>query len=376
MSDAVDVVIVGAGIAGASLAYELAADHRVVLLEREDRPGYHSTGRSAAMLIATYGTSAVRRLTRASRPFFEAPPEGFSETRLLSKRGYLHLARDDQLQRLAAFEEEARPFNPHLERLDREGVLDAAPLIDPAYPAAGVLEPDAMAIDDAALHQGYLRGFARCGGQLVTGADVLEVNRAAGGGWRLESKAGRIQADTLVNAAGAWGDELAALAGVSPIGLQPKRRTAILLDPPNDHGAPAGMPMVTDIDDDFYVKPEGDGLMVSPADETPVAPSDAQPEELDVAITVDRYERLTGQAVKKIRRRWAGLRSFLPDHSPVIGVDPDVDGFFWLVGQGGFGIMTAPGAAQLSADLIRGGLSDDEPNSLAAAVSPQRFRRG
>jgi D-arginine dehydrogenase len=173
MGDVVDVVIVGAGIAGASLAYELAGERQVVLLEREDRPGYHSTGRSAAMLIATYGTEAVRRLTKASRPFLEAPPDGFSETPLLSPRGYLHLARNDQLERLSAFEAEAKPFNPALQRLDRDGVLDVAPLIDPAYPAAGLLEPDAMAIDDAALHQGYLRGFARRGGRLMTDAEVV-----------------------------------------------------------------------------------------------------------------------------------------------------------------------------------------------------------
>ncbi len=377
MGDVADFLIVGAGIAGASLAYELSADHRVVLLEQEDRPGYHSTGRSAAMLIATYGTSAVRGLTKASRPFLEAPPEGFSDTPLLSSRGYLHLAREDQQERLSAFEEEARPFNPNLQRLDREGVLGIAPLIDPAYPAAGLLESDAMAIDDAALHQGYLRDFARRGGKLVTDAEVLDMNPVAGGRWTVETRKGTFEAGVVVNAAGAWGDELAAIAGVSPVGLEPKRRTAILLDPPDANAVLVGtMPMVSDIDDAFYVKPEGDGLMVSPADETPVPPSDVQPEELDVAITVDRYEWLTGQTVRAVRKRWAGLRSFVPDHSPVIGIDPETPGFFWLVGQGGFGIMTAPGAARLAADLIEGRLSDDDPESLAAAVSPRRLRRG
>ena len=375
MGDVLDVVIVGAGIAGASLAYELSDDRRVALLEREDRPGYHSTGRSAAMLIATYGTDAVRRLTGASRRFFEVPPEGFSDTPLLSPRGYLHVAREEQLQRLAAFEEQARPVNPNMQRLDRGGVLSIAPLIDPAYPAAGLLEPDAKAIDDAALHQGYLSGFARQGGQLVTDAEVLKVTSTVGGCWTLETKAGRFEAHVLVNATGAWGDQLAALAGVLPIGLQPKRRTAILLDPPDADAVPSGTPMVTDIDDEFYVKPEGDGLMVSPADETPAPPSDAQPEELDVAITVDRYQTLTGRRVETIRRRWAGLRSFLPDHSPVIGFDPDVSSFFWLVGQGGFGIMTAPGAARLAADVIKGRRSQGDPEGLVAAVSPRRLRQ-
>jgi D-arginine dehydrogenase len=377
MGDVVDVVIVGAGIAGASLAYELAGERQVVLLEREDRPGYHSTGRSAAMLIATYGTEAVRRLTKASRPFLEAPPDGFSETPLLSPRGYLHLARNDQLERLSAFEAEAKPFNPALQRLDRDGVLDVAPLIDPAYPAAGLLEPDAMAIDDAALHQGYLRGFARRGGRLMMDAEVVHAQPTGGGRWAVETRQGTVEAGVVVNAAGAWGDELAALVGVAPIGLEPKRRTAILLDPPEAGAEAAGaMPMVSDIDDEVYVKPEGGGLMVSPADETPAPPSDAQPEELDVAITVDRYERLTGKTVRTIRKRWAGLRSFVADHSPVLGFDPEADGFFWLVGQGGFGIMTAPGAARLAADLIEGREPSGDLNGLATSISPKRLRRG
>ncbi|MGI9417102.1 MAG: NAD(P)/FAD-dependent oxidoreductase [Geminicoccaceae bacterium] len=370
MGDVADVVIVGAGIAGASLAYELAADRRVVLLEREDRAGYHSTGRSAAMLIASYGTDAVRGLTKASRAFFERPPEGFSDTPLLSPRGYLHIAREDQLARLDALEEEIRPHVPSLRRLSGAEVVEAAPLIDPAYPAAGLLEPDAMAIDDASLHQGYLRGFARRGGKLVTDADVMKVNPGAGGAWRVETRAGRFEADMLVNAAGAWADALAGLAGVAPIGLAPKRRTAVLLDPPEAGGMPAGMPMVTDIDDAFYVKPEGNALMLSPADETPSPPTDAQPEELDVAIAVDRFETLTGKPVRTIRQRWAGLRTFVPDRSPVIGMDPEASGFFWLAGQGGFGIMTAPGAARLAAALVEERTLDDEFQQLVAEVSP------
>lgn len=374
MGDVADVVIVGAGIAGASLAYELTADHRVVLLEREDRPGYHSTGRSAAMLIATYGTDAVRQLTRASRPFFEQPPYGFSDQPLLSPRGYLRIARKDQLEQLSTFEAGARPVVPSLQRLDARDVLRIAPLIAPGYVEAGLLEPDAMAIDDAALHQGYLRRFARQGGKLVTDADVLKVDPAAGGRWRLKTRAGVFEADVLVNAAGAWGDELAGLAGVRPIGLQPKRRTAVLLDPPGGGAVPAGTPMVSDIDDEFYVKPEGAVLMVSPADETPVSPTDAQPEELDVAIAVDRFETLTGSKVKTIRRSWAGLRSFVSDHSPVIGFDDEALGFFWLAGQGGFGIMTAPGAARLAAGLIGGDELGGDLADVAAKVTPARLR--
>ncbi len=373
MGDVVDVVVVGAGIAGASVAYELAVDRQVVLLEREERPGYHSSGRSAAMLIASYGTDAVRGLTRASRPFFETPPEGFVDAPLLSVRGYLHIAREDQLDRLNAFADEIEPFAPALHRLDGADIVHAAPLVDPAYPAAGLLESDAMAIDDAALHQGYLRGFAKRGGRLVTDTEVLEITPTAGGGWRIEARAGGFEADVLVNAAGAWADELAVLAGIAPIGLVPKRRTAILLDPPEVDGVPAGTwPMVSDIDGEFYVKPEGAALMVSPADETPSVPMDAQPEELDVAITVDRYETLTGQTVQTVRRRWAGLRTFMPDHSPAIGFDGEAPGFFWLAGQGGFGFMTAPAAARLAAALILGRTPKEELLPIVSEVAPIR----
>ena len=376
MNVVADVVIVGAGIAGASLAYEFARTHRVLLLERENRPGYHSSGRSAAMLIASYGTDAVRGLTRASRPFFEAPPEGFSGTPLLSRRGYLHIARQDQVARLDAFRDDSAAIVPSLERLDRDQVVAIAPLIDPSYVTVGLYEPDAMAIDDAALHQGYLKGFARRGGTLMTDAEVRKVEALANGGWAVVTKAGLFEAPILVNAAGAWADELASLASVGPIGLQPKRRTAVLLDPPDIAGPPVGdWPMVGDIDNAFYVKPEGGALMVSPADETPTPPADAQPEELDVAIAVDRFERLTGSSVKSIRKRWAGLRSFLPDHNPVVGFDPEASGFFWLAGQGGFGFMTAPGAASLASALIEGGAPSGDLQSLSAELAPARWRR-
>lgn len=382
MGDVVDVVVVGAGIAGASVAFELALDRKVLMLEREERPGYHSSGRSAAMLIASYGTSAVRGLTKASRALFEHPPDGFVDKPLLSARGYLHIAREDQQGRLDALEDEIRPHVPRLRRLTGPEVVEMVPLVDPAYPAAGLLEPDAMAIDDAALHQGYLQSFARRGGKLVTDAEVLKIHPGAGGTWKIETRAGEFEAAVLVNAAGAWGEGIAVLAGVAPIGLDPKRRTAILLDVPEVNGPPAGGgvpvgtgPMVTDVDDQFYVKPEGAALMVSPADETPSEPTDAQPEELDVAIAVDRFETLTGTQVRKVGRRWAGLRTFVPDHSPVIGFDGEAPGFFWLVGQGGFGFMTAPGAARLAAALVVGRPPENDLAGLVGAVSPARLRR-
>ena len=272
-----------------------------------------------------------------------------------------------------ALADEITPLVSALHRLDGAEVVHVAPLVDPTYAAVGLLESDAMAIDDAALHQGYLRGFARRGGKLTTDAEALKVTPTAGGGWWVETRVGGIEAGVLVNAAGAWAEDIAGLAGVAPIGLEPKRRTAILLDPPEVNGVPVGTwPMVTDVDDEFYVKPEGAALMVSPADETPSTPTDAQPEELDVAIAVDRYEMLTGQTVRTVHRRWAGLRTFMPDHSPAIGFDVEAPSFFWLAGQGGFGFMTAPGAARLAAALILGREPEEGLLPIIPEVAPVR----
>jgi D-arginine dehydrogenase len=345
MSDRCDVLIVGAGIAGASLGFELAARRDVVLLEREAQPGYHSTGRSAAMLSTTYGAAPVRALARASYGFLAAPPPGFTETALLSPRGMLHLARTDQLAALAAAASTA------VRRLDTAAVCDLVPLLDPAYVAGGLLETDAMAIDVAALHQGYLRGVRRQG-RLITDAEVTAIARTADG-WRIESTAGGFRAGVLVDAAGAWADGVAALAGVAPIKLVPKRRTAILIEPPAGLD-PSSWPMVIDLDERFYIKPEGALLLVSPADETHIAPCDVQPEEIDVAHAVARYEEVTGRAVRHIGHRWAGLRTFVADHAPVVGPDPAAPDFIWLAGQGGAGIMTAPALARLAAACVTG----------------------
>ena len=362
MSDRCDVLIVGAGIAGSAVAFELAGHRDVILLEREAQPGYHSTGRSAAMLSATYGPPPVRALARASHKFLTAPPPGFAETALLSPRGMLHLARQDQMATLEAARSAA------VRRLDRAAVCDLVPLLDPAYVAGGLLEPDAMAIDVAALHQGYLRGVRRQG-RLVTDAEVTAVARTAEG-WRIESTGGEFRAGVLVDAAGAWADGLAAMAGIAPIGLVPKRRTAILVEPPDDLD-PSSWPMVIDIDERFYIKPEGKMLLVSPADETPVAACDVQPEEIDVAHAVARYEEVTGRTVRRIGHRWAGLRSFVADHLPVVGPDPDAPDFVWLAGQGGAGIMTAPALARIAAAQITAGAPppdlDLDPASLGAA---------
>jgi D-arginine dehydrogenase len=365
-----NVLIAGAGIAGSSLAFELAARCSVILLEREVQPGYHSTGRSAAMLTETYGTPAVRALARASRRFLAQPPDDFTDHPLLAPRGMLHVARSDQRQALDAAEGQA-PASAR--RLGAAEVCALAPLIDPGYVAGGLLEPEAMAIDVGALHQGYLRGLRRSGGLLVTDAAITAVERTAGE-WRLDTTSGSFCGSVLVDAAGAWADQIARLAGVAPIGLVAKRRTAIVIDPPDGLDAQS-WPMVIDVDEQFYVKPESGRLLVSPADATAVAPVDVQPEELDVALAVDRYERLTGRPVRRVAQRWAGLRSFVADEDPVVGRDPDVPAFVWLAAQGGFGIMTAPALARIAAGLIT---TEGAPDLGVdpARLGPVRLRAG
>jgi D-arginine dehydrogenase len=366
----VDVLIVGAGIAGSALAFELAADRTVAMVEREAAPGYHSTGRSAAMLTETYGTAAVRALAAASRAFFERPPPGFCAYPLLAPRGMLHVARADQA---AAFEQARRDAaGAGVRLLGREAVLALAPFLDPAYAHAGLYEAAAMAIDVSALHQGYVRAFRERDGHLACDADILSIARRQGG-WEIETRAGALRAGVLVNAAGAWADEIAEMAGVAPLGLVPRRRTALLLDPP-DGMDPTAWPMVIDVEERFYVKPEAGQLLVSPADATPVAPSDVQPEELDVALAVDHFECVSGRKVVRIGRRWAGLRTFAPDENPVLGPDPGEPAFFWLAGQGGFGIMTAPAMAQAAAALLRDGAWATHPGAIADAILPHRLR--
>ncbi|MGI9436542.1 MAG: NAD(P)/FAD-dependent oxidoreductase [Geminicoccaceae bacterium] len=372
MVEKADVLILGAGIAGASLAHALADHLEVVVVERESQTGYHSTGRSAAMLIETYGSDAVQRLTRLSRPFFECPTELFSSSPLLTARGYLRIARADQQDELDLAYQAAQSAGAPIQRLDQQEVVRTGPLIAPGYAACGLFEPDAKAIDVSALHQGYLRGMARSGGRLICDAAPHEIARSRAG-WRVSTSAGDIEAQVLVNAGGAWADQIAAAAKIPEIGLAPTRRTAILLDPP-DAADISSWPMIADIDYRFYVKPEGQQLMVSPADQTPAPPADVQPEELDIAIAVDRYQTLTTMPVATIRHSWAGLRSFVRDGDPVVGFDPRQPGFFWLAGLGGFGIMTAPGIARLASALIMKKNLSNEHALLAQAISPTRLR--
>ena len=376
----VDFLVVGAGIAGASAAYELAAQGRVLVLERESQPGYHSTGRSAALYTQTYGPAPIRAMTVASWDFYTNPPAGFTDHAMLTPRGVLIVGRDHETGRLDAEYEQGRRLTPSVERFDRAQVLARAPFLRPDYVAGGVWEPEARDIDVHALHQGYLRGLKVRGGRVVTDAAVRGLTRRDGL-WVADTEAGAFAAPVLVNAAGAWADELAALAGVAAIGLVPKRRTAITFDPvfedPADKQGLDGWPMVSDVAETFYVKPDAGRLLASPADQTPVAPCDVQPEDIDVAETVDRLEQASRFSVRRLAHRWAGLRSFVADKVPVVGFAPDADGFFWLAGQGGYGIQTAPAMGRVAAGLASGRGLPDDVRALGvseADLSPVRQR--
>jgi D-arginine dehydrogenase len=359
MSFDADIAVVGAGMAGASLAAEVAAEASVLLIEAEDRPGYHSTGRSAAFWAESYGGPFVQPLTTASGPFLEA--EGF-----LSPRGGLHIAEAGGLDALARLEAE---FGERVgfQRLDRAGLEAFLPGLRGSW-VAGVLEPSCRDIDVAALHGFYLAKAKREGAKLLPDAEVRGLRRN-GAGWVVETAAGSFTAGLLVDAAGAWADRVAAMAGAAPVGLQPYRRTLsqLRIHPP----AQRDLPLVMDALERFYFKPEAGGrLWLSPHDETACDPCDCVPDELDVAIAIERLERAVDWKVERVERSWAGLRTFAPDRRPVYGFDPDVAGFFWCAGQGGFGIQTAPAAARLAADLLLGRV----PELDAAPYAPGRLR--
>ena len=350
-SAAADFLVIGAGIAGAAAAYELAAHGRVLLLERESQPGYHSTGRSAALYTETYGNATMRALTTASKAFFRAPPAGFAAP-LLTARGTLLVARADQRAALEQAFNECSALVGNLSMWTGSQVRARVAAFTAEQVDAALWEPDAMDIDVHALHQGYLRGLRACGGQIVCDAEVLALSFASGQ-WNAQTRAAAYAAPIVVNAGGAWADEIGALAGACRIGLVPKRRTAITFD------APAGValhdwPAVIDVDEQWYFKPDAARLLASPADETPSPPCDAQPDEYDVAVLVDRLANATTLMVPRIHAKWAGLRSFVADKTLVAGFDPLRPGFFWLAGQGGYGIQTAPAAGRIAAALVRG----------------------
>ncbi len=367
MSD-FDIVIVGAGIAGASIAAGLAPHRRVALLEAEAQPGYHSTGRSAAFWDESYGGPQVQPLTTASRPFLENPPEDFSDHSLLSPRGVLHIGKADQIGLAEAFEGEFAGSGVAMERWDRTRMVEKVPGLGAEW-NLGIWGPDCYDIDVAGLHNGYLRAAKRAGAELKARA-ALKGARWRDGRWEIETAAGSLTADILVNAAGAWADEVATACEIGALGIQPYRRTIVQLeiDPP----APADLPLVIGLDGSFYFKPDAGGrLWLSPHDESETPACDAAPEELDIAIAIDRMQQVVDWRVRRVEHSWAGLRSFAPDRLPVIGRDGAHPAFFWFAGQGGFGIQTAPAAAQLAASLL---LDTDPPEGIDPKLyTPLRF---
>ena len=369
-----DIVVIGAGIAGASVAAELAPHASVILLERESLPGYHSTGRSAAVFAPSYGPTPIRDLTRASRGFYENPPEGFTDASLFHPRPIMMIARDDQHASLDALIESVGQ-KTEVERLVGDRLTEMQPLLRPGYASAAMLDMMGQDIDVNALHQGYLRAFKAAGRTLVVKADVTGMAKS-GEDWVVETTQGEVRAPVVVNAAGAWADEIGSMAGAEHIGLTPKRRTALTVA---DHATieTTLLPITIDIDENFYLKPDAGRLLISPADETPVAPCDVQPEELDIAICVDRIMTAFDLDIRRIDSKWAGLRSFVADGAPVVGYSTTAPGFFWLAGQGGYGIQSAPGMSQFAASAI---LRRDLPGFIAdegfapESVRPDRLK--
>lgn len=377
--EAFDIIIIGAGMAGASIAAELSSSARVLLLEREEQPGHHSTGRSAAAYIPSYGhdNPSLRLLTSSSLSFLQQPPDIFQNTGLLHPRGLITLSPPGQEAAAEAEFEHLRRAFPGIERADAEFIRAKIPLVRERYLTVGWYEPDVFDMDVHALHQGYLRMLRHHDGSLLNGAEIVALQRN-GDQWQVTTRKANYCAPVLVNAAGAWADEVAALAGVEGIGLTPLRRTAVLLDPPAGCDV-SGWPLVSASDGSFYFKPDAGLILVSPADEHPSRPCDAQPEELDIAYAVNYAQEALQLEVRQVRHRWAGLRNFVADRTPVIGFAADADGFFWLAGQGGHGIQTAPASARLAAGLLLGnGVPKDirQGGFDPAWVAPQRLKAG
>jgi D-arginine dehydrogenase len=352
MAESADFLVVGGGIAAASVGYWLAPQGRVILLERESQPGYHSTGRSAALFMESYGTPQVRALTLASRAFFEAAPGGFSEHPVLSPRGAMMVAEHGQEEALAEHWDVLRAMAPHSRLLDAHGACEITPVLRREKLAGAVYEPDAADMDVHAIHQGFLRGIRRAGGRVVTDAEVTALRRE-GAVWRATAGGATYEAPVVLNAAGAWAGVVGRMAGAMDIGLQPRRRSAFIFAPPPGCDVSA-WPLTGGVTEDWYMKPDAGMLLGSPANVDPVPPHDVQAEELDVALAIDRIQQVTTLTIRRPTRVWAGLRSFVPDGDLVGGWDPQVPGFFWVAAQGGYGIQTSPAMGEACAALALG----------------------
>jgi len=365
MSDRSDIIIIGGGMAGISAAAKLAPHASVTVLERETSLGYHSTSRSAAIFIRNYGNATLRALNASSESEF-IEPAGISDRSLLSPRGEMLFGMESELPTLEAYAEGATG----IDWLSRTEALDLVPILRPERVDAAIIERGAQEIDVDRMLQGYARLARGHGAKIVSNAGVTALAWAAGV-WRLDTSQGVFEAPIIVNASGAWADEIAILAGLGPLGLQPMRRSAVLIPAPSGHDI-SRWPLFADASDGFYAKPDAGRLMISPVDEDPVAPHDVWADDMVLAEGLDRYEQAVTVPVTRVERNWAGLRTFAPDRTPVVGFDPRAKGFFWLAGQGGYGIQTAPALSDLCADLIlnrTAGLAD----AVLAALAPERL---
>ena len=373
----VDFLVIGGGMAGISVAARLAEYASVIVVEQEQQPAYHTTGRSAAMFLEAYGPDEIRILTAASRTDYESGLQKYTPEPLLTPKDTYNIARSDQMKDLLAMRSDpVYPVKPDL--LDAATTQAKIPLLRTGYAEASFREPDAREIDVNGLLQVFLGRFRQHGGELLTSARVTAINNESNnrtGGLRVTTTAGDITARVIVNAAGAWADEIAGLAGIEPLGLQPKRRTIAVIEAPSvaDYEA---MPFVADTEESFYLKPDAGRFLISPADETPSLPVDAQAEEMDIAIVVDRVEKAFDFEVGRILQSWAGLRSFFADGVPVCGFHPGRKDFFWLAGQGGYGIQTAPALSRVAADLLLDRQPAKDVAELGAGykrLAPDRF---
>ncbi|VAX05114.1 hypothetical protein MNBD_ALPHA03-523 [hydrothermal vent metagenome] len=347
-----DVIIIGAGIAGLSAAYEISKSKKILVVEQEDHAGYHATGRSAAVYAAAYGSenTALYALVRSSWSFFENPPPGFSEYALYEDRGIMFVAGHDHVGGLIKHYEEMKIRNPDAILVHRDFIKRKFPLLQESYCNTAIYDPNVYDLDVSALQEGYLRAIKKSGGQIVTGFQATKIQHIQDQ-WTISNGTASYQAPILVNAAGPWVDHIAQMAGVEKINIKPLRRSAILVDGPDEKNS-NDWTMIVEFEEEFFFKPDAGKLLISPANEDLSAPCDAQAEEIDIALAAYYAEEVLGLPVKKIDHSWAGLRSFVADRGPVIGFDKTKRGFFWLAGQGGFGVQTAPAAGRLAAALI------------------------
>lgn len=368
MQSSCDIVIIGAGIAGLSVASELAGDHKVIVLEREEHPGYHATGRSAAIYLPTYGPPSIQSLTRASGSFFHNPPESFCDQPLLTPRQTMLLARQQDEQEVKNL------LSIGMTEISAEQAVEKIPVLKTQNYQRFLLDAETMDIDVGTLLAAYRKKFRQQGGTLLCDSEVQAIRKLQNN-WQVTTANQTCNAPIVINAAGAWASQIGQMSQACEITLQPMRRSAALIDISEKHDAQY-WPLTATADESFYFRPIGQKLMISPADKTPVDPHDAWADDLELARAVELFQDTTGIKVTHIEHTWAGLRTFAPDGDPVIGFDPYKDGFFWLAGQGGYGIQTAPAISRLAASMVS---QNPVPEDIAtsglslSALSPYRF---